>query len=166
MDVDYQQLKDYPKLIKILDEFNELAYPRTWNVHMIKNVKIVDIQPSKLTIAFKVDKTHCRPSYFSDPQEIEHASPGCIVTVMDVFSSFAIGAMSDKRAWDYWGPTSGLNVHFFEQIPIGTVIYMEFVVMHINKLTLTVEGRVYNEDSTILYAEGTHTQINVLKPKL
>ncbi|KAI7882933.1 Thioesterase/thiol ester dehydrase-isomerase [Lichtheimia hyalospora FSU 10163] len=120
-----------------------------WEDQVHAHLSIVDAQPNMLVWEFDVEEKHCN--------QLGNMHGGCVATIIDICSSFAILVFEGKRKWKLIGVSTDLGVSYMRGIPAGRKARLECDVQRVGKTLANIYTKVYDEDGNLCYA-GSHTK--------
>lgn len=84
---------------------------------------------------------------------------GCVATLIDICSSFAI-LVTTGKPWSLIGISTDLSVAYLRGVPAGEVIRIECDVQRVGKTLANIFTRVYDSENRLCYS-GSHTKFNI-----
>jgi uncharacterized protein (TIGR00369 family) len=84
---------------------------------------------------------------------------GCVATLIDICSSFAI-FVAEGKTWNLAGVSTDLSVSYLRGVPEGETITLVCEVARVGKALANIHTKVYDNENRLCYA-GTHTKFNI-----
>lgn len=84
---------------------------------------------------------------------------GCVATLIDICSSFAVLVGTGKQ-WSLIGVSTDLSVAYLSGVSEGDVIRLECEVQRVGKTLANIFTRVYDQNNRLCYS-GSHTKYNI-----
>ncbi|KAF7726906.1 hypothetical protein EC973_008201 [Apophysomyces ossiformis] len=129
---------------------------RYWEDSVYSHLTVVEAAPDKVVWQFVVDESHCN--------QIGSWHGGCVATIIDICSSFALMVHEGKTQWKYLGVSTDLSVSYLRGVPSGTKARIECDVHRVGKSLANLFVKIYDEEGNLCYT-GTHSKY-CLDPKL
>ncbi|CAO3621870.1 unnamed protein product [Cunninghamella echinulata] len=143
--------KSYPHLIEAIEFYNKEDEP-TWDTIISKELTLVEVSPNKIVWNFEVTESHCN--------QLGNLHGGCVATLIDLASSFAILVYDGKTKWKRMGVSTDLSVNYMLGVPAGENVKVECVVQRVGKNLANIYTVIYNEAGKICYT-GSHTKFSI-----
>ncbi|KAI8370320.1 HotDog domain-containing protein [Radiomyces spectabilis] len=140
----------YPALKEHCDIYsNRKAKHVFWEDQVAHSLSIVDAAPNKLIWEFTVEEIHCN--------QLGNLHGGCVATIIDICSSFAILVHEGKAKWSLIGVSTDLSVSYMRGVPEGVTIRLECEVQRVGKTLANIYTKVYDDHGNICYS-GSHSK--------
>ncbi|KAI9244302.1 HotDog domain-containing protein [Phascolomyces articulosus] len=150
MKITAEAAKKYPALEELVSLYSSRQQKSVfWEDKVHAELEIVDALPNKLIWEFKVEEKHCN--------QLGNIHGGCVATIIDICSSFAILTYEGKGGWSLIGVSTDLAVSYMSGIAAGQTCRLECDVQRVGKTLANIYTTVYNEDGKLCYS-GSHTK--------
>ncbi|ORX58195.1 hypothetical protein DM01DRAFT_1220567 [Hesseltinella vesiculosa] len=126
--------------------------PEVWEDLVSSHLAMVNLKPNTLVWEFQVEQCH------SDGRG--YLAAGCITTVIDICSSFAIHVYEGKTRWSLIGVSTDLGVHFFENIKVGETLVLECHVKRLSPKLGNVYTEVFNKEEDLCFT-SSHSKFSI-----
>ncbi|KAI8143649.1 HotDog domain-containing protein [Fennellomyces sp. T-0311] len=120
-----------------------------WEDKVHAELEIVDATANKLIWEFKVDEKHCN--------QLGNIHGGCVATIIDICSSFAILTYEGKGGWGLIGVSTDLAVSYMSGMSAGQTARLECEVQRVGKTLANIYTKVYDDNGKLCYS-GSHTK--------
>ncbi|OBZ85330.1 Acyl-coenzyme A thioesterase 13 [Choanephora cucurbitarum] len=143
----------YPKLEAYIRSFLKKVKddPTYWDSPIASALSLVSAEPNKITWKFVVGRSH------SNIMGQLHG--GCIATLIDICSSFAVLVTTDKYKWDML-VSSDLAVTYTNGVAVGEVLRIECEAQRVGKHLANIYTKIYDQQNRICYS-GSNTKFNL-----
>ncbi|KAI8360882.1 HotDog domain-containing protein [Choanephora cucurbitarum] len=108
---------------------------------------------STLSLEFVVEQSHCNL--------LSRLHGGCVATLIDVCSSFAIMVSSGRHQWEMIGVSSDLSVTYMSGAAVGQVVRIECETQRVGKNLANIYTKIYDQQNRVCYS-GSHTKFNIV----
>ncbi|KAI9496178.1 HotDog domain-containing protein [Zychaea mexicana] len=154
MKINPEIAKSFPDLYESALKYEERGRKnKLWQEQVQNELTLVGAEPNKVTWEFEIAEKHCNL--------IGNFHGGCVATVIDVCSSFAILTNQGKHKWQFVGVSTGLSVAYLNGMSPGQVARIECEVQHVGKSVGSVFTRVYNKEDNRLCYTSTHGKYRI-----
>ncbi|KAI8074285.1 HotDog domain-containing protein [Gilbertella persicaria] len=146
--------QEYPRLSDMVQHYarEKPTGPFCWEDYVGPNLRIIAAEPDKLTWEFKVDEQHCN--------SLGNLHGGCVATLIDICSSFAILVSSNKRQWQLIGISTDLSIAYLSGVAKDNVLRIECEIQRVGKTLANIFTKIYDQDNRLCYT-GSHTKFNI-----
>ncbi|KAI8327021.1 hypothetical protein EDC96DRAFT_533015, partial [Choanephora cucurbitarum] len=110
----------------------------SWDDSIASTLSLVDAGPNKLTWEFVVEQSHCNL--------LSRLHGGCVATLIDVCSSFAIMVSSGRHQWEMIGVSSDLS------FAVGQVVRIECETQRVGKNLANIYTKIYDQQNRVCYS--------------
>ncbi|KAI8342710.1 HotDog domain-containing protein [Chlamydoabsidia padenii] len=141
----------YPRLYSLLDHFNK-GRPHGWSDNVNDDLVLVSVQPEKIVFEFNVKPSHCN--------HLGNIHGGCVATLIDICTSFAVFAHQGKTKWKHFGVSTDLVISYYKGITEGETTGIECNVHRVGKNLANLTATIYNTEGQPCYT-GSHTKFCV-----
>jgi acyl-coenzyme A thioesterase 13 len=97
--------------------------------------------------------------YFHFVLRLRNLHGGCVATLIDICSSFAI-LVSSGKPWYMVGVSTDLSVAYLRGVTAGETIRIECEVQRVGKTLANMFTRIYDSENRLCYS-GSHTKFNI-----
>ncbi|KAI8064741.1 HotDog domain-containing protein [Gongronella butleri] len=132
------------------------GHPEFWEDLVANHLAMVELKPNTLVWEFKIDACH------SDGQG--YLSAGCIATVIDICSSFAVHVYEGKTRWDLIGVSTDLGVSYFSRVKVGETVRLECLVKRLSPHLGNIYTEVFDSNNDLCYA-SSHSKYSIDRNK-
>ncbi|OBZ82707.1 Acyl-coenzyme A thioesterase 13 [Choanephora cucurbitarum] len=148
----------YPRLELYTTSFFKKSKddPVSWDDPIANTLSLVGAGPNKLTWEFVVEQPHCNL--------LGRVHGGCVATLIDICSSFAIMVNSGRHQWEMLGVSSDLSVTYMSGAAVGQVLRIECETQRVGKNLANIHTKIYDQQNRVCYS-GSHTKFNIV-PRL
>ncbi|KAI7847347.1 hypothetical protein BDC45DRAFT_575942 [Circinella umbellata] len=154
MKINPQIAKDYPFLYQSAIQYKERGEKnKLWQEQVVNELSLIDAKPNKIIWEFEVKDEHCNI--------LKNIHGGCVATVIDVCSSFAILTGKGKHHWKFVGVSTGLSVQYFVGMKAGQIARIECEAQQVGKNLGNVYTRIYNKEDNRLCYSSTHGKYRI-----
>ncbi|KAI9476005.1 MAG: HotDog domain-containing protein [Benjaminiella poitrasii] len=153
MKLDEKISERYPKLKETTDYYNRSHEKRPifWEDNVAAELSIVAAEPDILTWEFTVKEKHCN--------QLGNLHGGCVATLIDICSSFAV-LVSSRKLWTLIGISTDLSVSYMRGVSEGETIRIVCEVQRVGSTLANIFTRVYDQEKHLCYS-GSHTKFNI-----
>ncbi|KAI8383060.1 HotDog domain-containing protein [Blakeslea trispora] len=154
MKISKEIAKKYPRLELYISSFfgKSKDDPARWDDPLYPALKLVGAEPDKLIWEFTVEQVHCNI--------LGRVHGGCVATLIDICSSFAIMVTSGKHQWEMLGVSSDLAVTYLSGAPLGEVLRIECETQRVGKNLANIHTKIFDQQNRVCYS-GSHTKFNI-----
>ncbi|RUS13305.1 HotDog domain-containing protein [Endogone sp. FLAS-F59071] len=143
----------YPNLYHFIQgsqhQKNGESYDRTVN----KKLSIVQVSEGQLVCAITPTMEECNM--------LGNVHGGCMATLIDVCSTWAIKTMQGKHPWVAGGVSTDIHVQYVSAARMGVPLLIESEVVKLGESLAFMRVRVMEKDNGRMCALGTHTKFNI-----
>ncbi|KAI8143650.1 HotDog domain-containing protein [Fennellomyces sp. T-0311] len=144
----------YPLLQEMVTNYAERNKTKIfWEDKVQGELTLVNAVPNKLTWEFEVKDKHCNM--------LKNIHGGCVATIIDICSSFAIMVYEGKHKWKFVGVSTELSVNYLAGMSPGQTARLECEVQRVGKSLGNIYTRVYNNEDDKLCYTSSHAKYRV-----
>ncbi|KAI9496179.1 HotDog domain-containing protein [Zychaea mexicana] len=153
MKISTEAAQKYPALEEMVQWYSRRMEKTVfWEDKVHAELEIVEALPNKLIWNFNVTEKHCN--------QLGNIHGGCVATIIDICSSFAILTYEGKGGWKLIGVSTDLAVSYMSGIAAGQTARLECEVQRVGKSLANIYTKVYNDQGKLCYS-GSHTKYSI-----
>ncbi|KAJ8661485.1 hypothetical protein O0I10_002751 [Lichtheimia ornata] len=143
----------YPRIQHVVEHrMEQKKTTPKWEQTVTEKLTMVYAGPNQVVWEFPVEQIHCNRDGVMQS--------GCVATLVDVCSNFAVFTHDGKHQWKHFGVSTTLKVSYLRGLQPNQTARVECDLERLGRLTANIGIRIYDQEGVLCYT-GNHAKFSV-----